>query len=119
MLVGMADNGTTNPIDNGDLLQSVVIDDIPPEPVVPGITRRRLPSSGQVLMRVFDLAPGIVWPEVDVHDRDELIYVVDGVLVEGDRHYPAGSFLHYQAGSRHQPSTEVGVRILVSGPATA
>jgi ChrR Cupin-like domain len=105
------------PIENGDLLQTVVLDHVPPEELQRGITKRRLPSSGEVVMRVFDMAPGIRWPEVDLHDRDELIYVVSGELIEGDQCYPAGTYLHYKAGSRHQPRTEMGVRILVAGPA--
>ncbi|TWD81685.1 ChrR-like protein with cupin domain [Kribbella amoyensis] len=98
---------------------AVVIDDVEPTTVTTGIVRRGLPSSGDVLARVFDLAPGVTWPEVDVHDRDELIYVISGALQDHGRNYTAGTYLHYRAGSKHQPSTDVGVRILVFGPAHA
>ncbi|WP_112241924.1 cupin domain-containing protein [Kribbella monticola] len=98
---------------------SVLIDTAPATDVAPGIVRRGLPSSGPVQARVFDLDPGVTWPEVDVHDRDELIYVISGELLDHGRNYPAGTYLHYRAGSRHQPRTESGVRILVFGPDAA
>lgn len=98
------------------LPEDVFIDAAEATDVVPGIVRRALPSSGPVAVRVFDMEPGITWPEVDVHDRDELIYIVSGELLDHGRRYPAGTYLHYQAGSRHQPRTEIGVRILVFGP---
>jgi hypothetical protein len=53
--------------------QAVLLDDAETSPVAPGIVRRALPSSGQVLVRAFDLEAGISWPEADAHDRDELI----------------------------------------------
>lgn len=96
--------------------QAVLIDDVEPEPLEAGISRRGLPSSGQVLARVFDLDPGVQWPVVDVHDRDELIYVISGEVLDHDRRFPAGTYLYYQAGSTHQPRTESGTRILVFGP---
>lgn len=98
---------------------AVVVDEVDPVIIRPGIVRRDLPSSGQVLIRAFDMEPGTRWPEVDVHDRDELIYVVSGELIEGEQRYPAGTYLHYTAGTSHQPRTDTGVRILVGGPATA
>jgi hypothetical protein len=99
--------------------EAVFIDDAETSPVTEGIVRRGLPSSGQVLVRAFDLEAGVTWPEVDVHDRDELIYVASGELLDHGRSYPAGTYLYYQAGSRHQPRTETGVRIIVFGPAEA
>jgi hypothetical protein len=97
--------------------EAVLIDDAETGPVAPGIVRRALPSSGQVLVRAFDMEAGVTWPEVDVHDRDELIYVASGELLDHGRSYPAGTYLYYRAGSRHQPRTETGVRIIVFGPA--
>lgn len=103
--------------DETDQLITVQVDDVAPVEICPGIVRRGLPSSGDVLARVFDMAPGTTWPVVDTHDRDELIYVVSGQLMEGERRYDAGTYLYYKPGSSHQPATEVGVRILVIGPA--
>jgi hypothetical protein len=96
--------------------ESVLLDAMEPQDVAPGITRRGLPSSGQVLARAYDMAAGMTWPEVDVHDRDELIYVVSGELVDHGRRYPAGSYLYYRPGSTHQTHTDTGVRFLVFGP---
>ncbi|MEU8227865.1 cupin domain-containing protein [Kribbella sp. NPDC048915] len=96
--------------------EAVLVEAVETSEVSPGIVRRRLPSSGQVVARVFDMEAGVTWPEVDVHDRDELIYIIAGELLDHGRTYPAGSYLYYQAGSKHQPRTENGVRILVFGP---
>ena len=38
--------------------QAVLLDDAETSPVAPGIVRRALPSSGQVLVRAFDLDAG-------------------------------------------------------------
>ncbi|MDQ3716937.1 MAG: cupin domain-containing protein [Actinomycetota bacterium] len=97
-------------------VHTTLIDDVEPSEVAVGITRRGLPS-GQVVARVFDMAPDTVWPVVDHHTSDEFIYVVSGELIEGDTRHSAGSYLHYEAGTSHQPSTQVGVRILVFGAA--
>ncbi|GLZ77017.1 putative anti-ECFsigma factor, ChrR [Actinorhabdospora filicis] len=91
---------------------AVRLDEIVPTDVAPGITRLGLPGE-QVTARAFDFAPGAVWPEVDEHPHDELIYVADGVLLDNGVTYPAGSFLHYWPNSRHRPGTETGARILV------
>lgn len=90
----------------------VSINDIETSDVAPGITRRQLPG-GAIAARSFDFAPGAIWPEIDHHTADELIYVADGDLIDNGHRFPAGSFLHYSPGSSHRPSTETGVRILV------
>ena len=95
-------------------LTAVVIDDLLADELKDGIVRRRLPG-GAVSARVFDIPPGVQWPEIDHHAIDESIYVIHGELIEGERHFPAGSFLHYPPGTSHQPRTESGVRILVFG----
>lgn len=99
-------------------LRSLQIDDVAPVELAPGCTRRGLPSSGQVLVRVIDMAPGTRWPVVDRHDRDELIYIVSGEVIEGHQRYGAGTYLYYQPGTHHQPYTETGVRMFIVGPAT-
>ncbi|GIG70333.1 cupin domain-containing protein [Phytomonospora endophytica] len=95
-----------------DFVTSVHLDDITPTDIAPGITRLALPGNA-VAARAFDFAPGTRWPEVDQHPADELVYVADGELLDNGRRYPAGSFLHYWPGSRHQPGTETGARIMV------
>jgi hypothetical protein len=99
-------------------LRSLQIDDVAPVELAPGCTRRGLPSSGQVLVRVIDMDPGTRWPVVDRHDRDELIYIASGEVIEGSQRYGAGNYLYYQPGTHHQPYTETGVRMFIVGPAT-
>lgn len=93
-------------------LNWMLVDDVATAEVAPGITRRGLPGD-QVAARAFDFAPGATWPEVDHHGTDELIYVVSGEMIDNGERFPAGSFLHYQPGSSHRPSTDTGTRILV------
>lgn len=95
-----------------------MINDVETTDVATGITRRALPS-GQVQARVFDMAPNTMWPSVDHHESDEFILVVSGELIEGQTRFAAGSYLHYSPGTSHQPRTETGVRILVSGASAA
>ena len=95
-----------------DKLTSVLIDDVEPSDVAPGITRRRLPGE-QVAARAFDFAPGTTRPDVDHHRAEELIYVASGEMLDNGARFPAGSFLHYHPGSSHRPGTETGARILV------
>src|SRR6266699_1142258 len=90
----------------------VAIDAVEPTPIAKGITRRGLPGGG-LAARAFDFAPDAVWPETDHHNADELIYVASGELIDNGHTFPAGSFLHYQPGSSHQPSSRIGARILV------
>ncbi|MEV0649300.1 cupin domain-containing protein [Phytomonospora sp. NPDC050363] len=95
-----------------DRVTAVHLDEVVTSDIAPGITRIGLPGDA-VAARAFDFEPGTQWPEVDVHGADELVYVASGELLDNGRRYPAGSFLHYWPGSRHQPGTESGARILV------
>jgi hypothetical protein len=88
------------------------IDDVPPVEVGPGCLRRDLPSAPGVRVWAVDLAPGAQWPYVDVHDEaGEEFYVVSGELIEGEERFPAGTYVRFGPGSRHQPRTEQGVRL--------
>ena len=93
-------------------LTYVHVDAVEATDIAPGITRRGLPGDA-VAARAFDFAPGTVWPEVDEHPADELIYVASGEMVDNGLRFPEGSFLHYWPGSRHRPGTETGARIIV------
>jgi quercetin dioxygenase-like cupin family protein len=99
-------------------LTHIALDALEPTTVADGIARRGLPG-GAVAARAFDFAAGAVWPETDHHTSDELIYVVSGELIDNGLTFPAGSYLHYEPGSSHRPSSNIGARILVfSLPAT-
>jgi len=50
---------------------------------------------------------------VDQHDaRGEEFYVIAGEVIEGDRKYPAGTYVTFAANSAHRPRTEIGVQLL-------
>jgi anti-sigma factor ChrR (cupin superfamily) len=95
---------------------SVLVDDVVGIEVGPGCTIRHLPSTDTVRVWLVDMAPGSQWPLVDHHLHGEQVYVVSGELIEGDRRYPAGSYLDYPPGSSHQPRTETGVRLFGLNP---
>ncbi len=100
--------------DQGGSFTATRVDDVESSDVAPGIVRRALPD-GDVIARVFDMAPGVVWPVVDHHSADEFIYVVSGELIEGDHAFGPGAYLHYGPGSSHRPRTDEGCRIMVFG----
>ncbi|SHG81146.1 cupin domain-containing protein [Streptoalloteichus hindustanus] len=95
------------------------VDDVPSrEPFGEGITLRELwrEPSGRSC-HVVDIAPGAVWPELDVHEPGpEEVFVVSGVFNDGVRDYPAGTFLHCPAGSSHIPQSTTGCRLFVFYP---
>lgn len=93
-------------------LLPVDVDAVAPVEVGPGCLRRDLPATGAVRVWVVDMAPGSVWPSVDQHDETgESVYVVSGEVIEGDQRFGPGTYLSFQAHSRHRPRTEVGVRL--------
>ncbi|HWN35366.1 MAG TPA: cupin domain-containing protein [Pseudonocardia sp.] len=96
----------------------VHVDEVQARTVGEGITLRPLwrEPSGRSF-HVVDIAPGAVWPELDVHEPgSEEVYVVSGVFNDGVRNYPAGTFLHCPAGSSHIPQSQVGCRLFVFYP---
>lgn len=93
-------------------LTAMAVDDIPPIGIGPGCTRRDLPARPGVRVWVVDMEPGATWPIVDAHDEfGEDVFVAAGTVIEGDQHYPAGTYLHFSANSSHRPRTETGVRL--------
>jgi hypothetical protein len=48
---------------------------------------------------------------VDHHDIGEEVYVVSGEMIEDERRFGPGTYLHFAPGSSHQPRTETGVRL--------
>ena len=88
------------------------MEEVEPVEVVPGIVRRRLTATDHARGWVIDFAPGTQWPAVDVHQTEERYYVLSGEVIEGEQRHPAGSYVVFAAGSRHQPRTETGARML-------
>jgi len=67
--------------------------------------------------QVVEISPGAVYPGEDVHEPGpEEVYVVQGVFNDGVRDYPAGSFIHCPAGSRHVPQSVTGCRLFLFYP---
>lgn len=91
---------------------------LPVRPYADGIEPRQL-WEGDAGWKFFvvDIAPGAVWPNLDVHEPGaEEVFVVSGVFNDGVRDYPAGSFIHCPAGSSHVPQSETGCRLVVFHP---
>ena len=67
--------------------------------------------------QVVDIGPGAVYPGVELHaPGPEEVYVVSGVFNDGERDYPAGTFIHCPAGSRHVPQSRQGCRLFLFYP---
>lgn len=66
---------------------------------------------------VLEMDPGSGWSGVDVHDPGpEEVFVLSGVFNDGERDYPAGSFIHAPAGSSHVPQTTTGCELFLFYP---
>lgn len=77
-----------------------------------GCYRRDLPSASGIRVWVVEMDPGSEWPHVDDHPTGEDYYVLEGEVIEGERRYASGTYVHFARGSSHQPRTESGVRLL-------
>jgi quercetin dioxygenase-like cupin family protein len=67
-----------------------------------------------------DFDPGAQWPGLDVHEPGpEEVYVVSGTfcgLTGPDSVHHAGTFLHFEPGTSHSPSSPTGGRLFVFYP---
>ena len=90
----------------------------PKEMVHPGFSTRLLwqgPNGEKAL--IFAIAPGAVYPEIDIHlPGPEEIFVVSGIFCDGKNNYPEGSFIHNPAGSSHIPQSQDGCVLFVFFP---
>jgi anti-sigma factor ChrR (cupin superfamily) len=67
--------------------------------------------------QVLEMDPGTCWEGVDVHEPGpEEVFVVSGVFNDGERDYPAGSFIHAPAGSSHVPQSRTGCVLFLFYP---
>ena len=66
---------------------------------------------------VVKIEAGGKWQGFDVHESgSEAIFVIEGIFSDGDRHYPAGTFIHYPQGTSHVPQSEKGCLLFVFYP---
>lgn len=73
-------------------------------------------GSGAHAQRV-EIDAGASFPELDRHDAGpEEVYVVSGVFNDGERDYPAGTFIHNPKGSSHVPQSRTGCVLFLFYP---
>lgn len=92
---------------------------VPPvEMVYPGFSIRTLwtgPNGRKAI--IFEIAPGAVYPVLDVHAPGaEEVFVISGTFCDGKNKYPAGTFIHHPAGSSHLPQSAKGCKLFVFFP---
>jgi anti-sigma factor ChrR (cupin superfamily) len=93
------------------------VTDAPVRELFPGIRLRTLWNGAVASAHVLEMDPGSTWEGIDVHDPGpEEVFVVDGVFNDGDRDYPAGSFIHAPAGSSHVPQSSQGCTLFLFYP---
>ena len=93
------------------------VQDAPVREIFPGIRVRPLWSGGAEKAAVLEMDPGSRWEGVDVHaPGPEEVFVVSGVFNDGERDYPAGSFIHAPAGSSHVPQSVEGCTLFLFYP---
>jgi hypothetical protein len=91
--------------------------DAPTTELFPGIRLRPLWTSGAAAAYVLEMDPGTGWPHLDVHEPGpEEVFVLSGVFNDGERDYPAGTFIHAPAGSSHVPQTRTGCTLFLFYP---
>jgi len=56
--------------------------------------------------------PGYRMGQIDLHERDEIVYVLSGTFAQNGRSSGPGTYIHQRAGSRHQASTADGCTFL-------
>ena len=90
----------------------------PKELVYPGFSIRLLwsePNGRKAL--IFEIAPGAVYPVLDVHAPGaEEVFVISGTFCDGRNSYPSGTFIHHPAGSSHIPQSREGCKLFVFFP---
>ncbi|MEL6438929.1 MAG: cupin domain-containing protein [Cyanobacteria bacterium J06621_8] len=66
---------------------------------------------------VVEIEPGGQWEGFDLNQTSfEEIFVVRGTFNDGERDYPAETFIHYPQGSKHIPQSRTGCLLLVLYP---
>ncbi|MGK5550781.1 cupin domain-containing protein [Actinomadura kijaniata] len=94
------------------------VQDAPVQELFPGIRARPLWSGDNgAKAYVLEMDANTHWEGIDVHEPGpEEVFVVSGVFNDGERDYPAGSFIHAPAGSSHVPQTTTGCTLFLFYP---
>ena len=114
--------GPSTPRDTEINLEGVVAThwrDVPAKALCyPGFSTRLLWSGeGGRKALLFEIAPGAVYPELDVHAPGaEEVFVVSGTFCDGLNSYPAGTFIHHPVGTAHIPQSRDGCVLFVYFP---
>lgn len=104
-------NGTMHQTRND--IQAVQVDAVKPVEVAPGVIRRHLPGAGRSTGWLYDLVPGIEWPESDLHRGEgRCYYVLFGEITTADRQLGPGSYLVIAPDDPFRPRTATGARLL-------
>ncbi|RRR99828.1 anti-sigma factor [Glycomyces terrestris] len=94
-------------------IQAVQVDAVKPVEVAPGVIRRRLPGPGRADGWLYDLVPGIEWPESDLHEGlARSYYVLFGEITDEHRELGPGSYLVLAPGDPFRPRTTTGARLI-------
>ncbi len=94
------------------------VEDAPIRELFPGIRLRSLwRGDNGATAHVLEMDAGAAWRGIDVHEPGpEEVFVVSGTFNDGDRDYPAGSFIHAPAGSSHVPQSATGCTLFLFYP---
>ncbi|MEV4254570.1 cupin domain-containing protein [Spirillospora sp. NPDC049652] len=94
------------------------VQDAPVHEVFPGIRVRLLwNGEGGAKAAVLEMDANTSWQGIDVHEPGpEEVFVVSGTFNDGERDYPAGTFIHAPAGSSHVPQTTTGCTLFLFYP---
>lgn len=97
---------------------SFTLADAPTQELFPGIRLRPLwHGDDGAKAHALEMDPHTCWDGLDVHEPgSEEVFVVSGTFNDGERDFPAGSFLHAPAGSSHVPQTTTGCTLFVFYP---
>lgn len=104
---------------NAPAFEWSTVRDAPVRELFPGIRLHPLWNGANgAKAYVLEMDANTRWQGIDVHEPGpEEVFVVSGTFNDGDRDYPAGSFIHAPAGSSHVPQTTTGPHVvpLLSG----
>lgn len=102
-----------------DKISWTELKDAPSNELFKGIRIRPLMEmEGRIMAMLVEFAPGSCWEGgFDVHDSSsEEVYIVSGVFNDGERDYPAGTYIHMPKNSEHIPQSKTGCTVFVFYP---